>query len=244
MSALPAGYEFISELEVGTEELWQLLDDVVASNDPLISGVIQSGAETMFIDITADEEDITQTALGMRNDRGDLIGYASATIDSRDKHGVIDCLVIHPANHGEGLGRALTDEGLSFLARQGVKSVSFQPFGQVQLILPYIMGNYGFSYNELDHEYITRNMPTSSGQKSEVAAETDDDFKGVVSKEHAGRQLNSDEMELFRDKVKELIQSCAQYAGFHNLDVEVYDYFEFELAGTLYVVSSYADSES
>lgn len=238
-TALPQGYEFISELEVETEQLWQLLDDVAGAEDPLVDGVIQGDMESV-IDPTADEEDITRTALGIKDTWGNLVGYASATIDGRDNHATVDCMVVHPDNQNESIGKALTDEGISFLGKQGAESISFKPFGQVQFLTPYLITRHGFDYDGLNEEYITRSVSSPTGEQ---ASEEADALPQLASKEPEGRKLNSGEMTDFIDKVNGLIKASADYACINSLDVEFYDMFEFESAGRRYILSKESSPE-
>lgn len=234
----------VSELEVGVEELWQLLEDVASAHDPVIEGVIQDSTAGAGLDFTVDEEDIIQTALGIKDDEsGKLVGYASATIDDLSKHAVVDCLVIHPLYSREGIGKDLSNEGLKFLGMQGVKSVSFQPFGQIELLAPYLMARHGFVYDELNAEYITKSLPSPSVPKPRAKPELPPALAQSAEQESSGRKLKTEEMSVLSDRISELVTECAQYACLNSLNVYSYDDFELESAGRLYVVRHSRPSE-
>src|SRR5438270_1004341 len=170
-NSLPSGYEFVGDFDIETEELWALLEEVARaaeSSDDVI--VRDSGAASL--DFTATEEDISYTALGVRGPFGDLVSYVSATVDSRDDgHATVDCMVVHPDESDRDIGKAMSDEGLRQLDEQGVENVSFEIFGQIGKLLPYLIQRKGFEYDDLNDEYIRKRPSTPLDQISVTKAD-------------------------------------------------------------------------
>lgn len=233
--SLPHGHEFVDETDIGTEELWQLIDDVAGANVPLIEGVIQYGTEEEVVELSTEEDDVQKTAIGVRDSFDKLVAYASATIDHGHRHATVDFIAVHPHVREETVAKALSDEGMRFLGRMGVKSASFMPFGQIELLLPYLIRNYGFEYNLHNSEYFTKDV-SAAPPKTEIKTDVDAAIAEMAKNEPTGRRLKSKEMAAFRDRVSDLVKECARYACANALDIEDYDHFNFELAGQVYMV--------
>jgi|GEM_PF-4123156 hypothetical protein len=239
---LPDGYSFITDIEVGTEELWDLFEDVAHGVEPVAGIAIIDDQPDIGVDFTADEEDISRTALGIRDDNGKLVGYVAATIDSRDMHATADCIVVHPDESDAGIGTTLADEGLRFLATQGIRSVSFQNFGQISKLLPHLIQRQNFSYDGLNEEYSSEHFALHLARGAAEAAPSDAPLAEVVEEATLQPAISPTEMIAFKNQIGELLKACVASAN-DGSHWPFNDGFLFELAGRQLTITQMRTSE-
>jgi hypothetical protein len=232
---LPAGYEFVNEIAIETDELLDLFEDGIRGNEPLDDNLPVRTRHEPFQDSTAEKGDIARMALGIRSDTGKMVAYAAATIDERDGHATVDYMIVNPAETDEGLGKALADEGLNMLDKSGVKTVSFELFGQAGKLVPYLTGTQGFAYDPLNQEYIS-NRALVRWNDEPTKPETALVIPAMVEDEALLRSVTPDEMASFKQAVSQLIRATTAYARNNKILTLFDDNYEFRLAGRTIVV--------
>jgi hypothetical protein len=226
---LPSGYSFISDIEVGTEELWDLFEEVARGVEPLEDIAIIDNLPDSGVDFTASEEDISRSALGIRDDDGKLVGYVAATIDSRDMHATADCIVVHPNESDAGIGTTLANEELRLLTNQGIRSVSFQNFGQIGKLLPHLIQRQDFSYDGLNEEYSSKRFALHLARGA-GAAPSEGPLAEVAEEDTLAPAIDTAEMIAFKNQVGELLKACVVSAN-DGSHWPFNDSFLFELGG-------------
>ncbi len=231
---LPQGYEFVSDLEIGTDELLDLFKDVADESPDAKHGVRQKANRELEIDFTLDPEELLPMALGVRNVAGKLIGYSSASIDERSgRHAMVNYMLIHPAEAGFGVGKALADEGLQMLDKEAVKSISFIPVGESRKLVPYLTSIQGFVYDALNQEYISnRSMVRWHDDK----AETEKPALPVLAEDETlSHPVTQKEMKAFQARVTKLVKATLNYVRLTDTPVLARGskecFFIFDLAG-------------
>lgn len=234
---LPAGCSFVNDLEINTDELLDLFERVAHANDsPQTYGELETHSDS-GADPTTPDDQIERAALGVRNAAGVLVSYAAATIDNRTEHATVDCMVVDPAEAGQGIGKAIVTEGMRGLDVHNARSISFQAFGQVGRLLPYLEKHERFSYDTLNNEYITYRMPGVSTPESLGLTDTPAAIEASPDDVRELEPITQAEMIAFKDRIIELVQASARHACRVGLDVAAYDSFMYEIGGRTIVVS-------
>jgi hypothetical protein len=234
---LPPDCNLVYQDAIVSDKLVRLLEEVVVTSDPDERGNYPDPCQQFSEFEPGINGQPERLAIGVEDENERLIAYAAATIQEDGRHATVDSFVVRKLDRQRGIAKAMADVGLKLLSASGVATVSFQPFGEIDKVVPHLVTQKGFVYDHDDQEFTSKldaphwldeflfdaDLPLEPSSPDK--AREDADLKEPIDPE----QVNE-----FIDTLERLTQSCLAVikAREPSLKIDaISTYFGFEKAG-------------